>query len=550
MSYLRSRGRWWRLGFGLAVAGTTGAATLAASGAPVSAAATTELLTYQVRATGISEAQAAELGEAFGIKRLSRSEDGSVRFADEKGFLDIPSISVGDTGKDEDGNPTVGSILDKAALARLRPIDAEKALGLTREALARVGLYPEEARPTVGHTSLEMVDAKGKPTVSAALDTTVSFSFSLDGLPYEGPGAKIRVGFGSDGEVTQLSYSTRVLEKGEPVRVLDPEAGRERCAKAMQGAVRIRQADYAYPAPALDAKVDRIEPSFRCSGVNADGSAAQIIFVPAAVDAELPEIDPVPVPPRRPVTATAFAAPGVQSLGVVDVGSEGTGPCSGLPWTGTNLASFNGQFTSRGIPVEFSWLNGSAWERDFKDPAFGGTDSNWTDHVDMTYWQGHGAPTGFSFSGCSSRDDTFLANTEARWGNGDVEWMSLFTCLVLANDSGGQRWWQRWGGAFDGLHQINSFHTVSYHSASHGGTFANYMLRSPFLWWNNPMPVRKAWAQASIDDQPASVVWATMGPVGPGGLVNFDDYFWGKGSVGPDVPASSLTGWWYISGTS
>ncbi|MEV4711610.1 DUF6345 domain-containing protein [Micromonospora sp. NPDC049374] len=547
MSHQRSRSRWWRLGLGLAVAGTTGAATLAASGGPV-AAATAELPTYQVRAAGLSEAQAAALGKAFGIERLSRSQDGSVRFADEQGFLDIPSITVGETGKDEDGNPTVGSVLDEAALARLRPIDADKALSLTREALTRAGLYPEQARPTVGHTTLEMVDSKGEQTVSAALDTTVSFSFDLNGLPYEGPGAKIRVGFGPEGAVTQLSYSTRVLARGEPVRVLDSEAGRERCAKALRGAVRIQQADYAYAAPALDAKLDRIEPSFRCSGVNADGSPAQITFVPAAVDAELPEVTPSPVPPRRP--AAALAAPRVQAYGVVDVGSEGTGPCSGLPWTGNNLASFNGQFTSRGIPVEFSWLNANAWEQDFKDPAYGGDDSNWTDHVDMTYWQGHGSPTGFSFAGCSSNDDTFLANTEARWGNGDVEWMSLFTCLVLAKESGGKRWWQRWGGAFDGLHQINSFHTVSYHSASHGGTFANYMLRTPFLWWNKPMPVRKAWAQASIDDQPASVVWATMGPVGPGGLVNFDDYFWGKGSVGPDVPASSLTGWWYISGTS
>ena len=336
MSHQRSRSRWWRLGLGLAVAGTTGAATLAASGVPVAAAVTAELPTYQVRATGISEAQAAALGKAFGIERLSRSQDGSVRFADEQGFLDIPSITVGETGKDEDGNPTVGSVLDEAALARLRPIDADKALSLTREALTRAGLYPEQARPTVGHTTLEMVDAKGKQTASAALDTTVSFSFDLGGLPYEGPGAKIRVGFGSDGAVSQLSYSTRVLERGEPVRVLDPDAGRERCAKALQGAVRIQQADYAYAAPALDAKLERIEPSFRCSGVNADGSAAQITFVPAAVDAELPEVTPSPVPPRR--SAAALAAPRVQAYGVVDVGSEGTGPCSGLPWTGNNLA--------------------------------------------------------------------------------------------------------------------------------------------------------------------------------------------------------------------
>lgn len=554
-----------RTSAGLVACGVTGSLALAGFGEPA-AAQPAELPTYLVRGTGLDEERATALARAFGLEQVDRAEDGSVRFADEKAFLYIPSKSLGRTGKDEDGNTTTASAIDVEAVKRLRPVADEKALTVVREALDSAGLYPKQARPQVGNTTLEMVDAKGTQTVSAALDTTVSFSFTLGELPYEGPGAKVRVSFGTGGEVTQLSYSTRELERGEPVAVLDTEAGTERCAKAAGGNLRIRDAAYAYQAPALSAKVDRIEPSFRCSGVNPDGSEAQVFFVPAAVDAELPVVSDPPQPPRprplRPGADAGTPVPGAsrpavagsgsftQAYGVADVGSEGTGPCSGLPWTGSNLASFNGQFSGRGYPVEFSWLDQNAWERDFKDPAFGGGDSGWTDHVDMTYWQGHGSPTGFSFSGCSNTDDGFLSNTDARWGNGDAEWMSLFTCLVLANTSGGQAWWQRWGDAFHGLHQINSFDTVSYHSASHGGVFANYMLRSPFLWWNKPMPVRKAWAQASIDDQPASVVWATMGPVGSGGLVNFDDYFWGKGSVGPDVPASSRTGWWYISGTS
>jgi hypothetical protein len=61
------------------------------------------------------------------------------------------------------------------------------------------------------------------------------------------------------------------------------------------------------------------------------------------------------------------------------------------------------------------------------------------------------------------------------------------------------------GAAFDRLHQINSFDTVSYHSSQHGGIFADYMLRS------NPMTVRQAWAQASIDDQPEQVTWGDYG---------------------------------------
>jgi hypothetical protein len=529
----------------LGVLGLVGSGGLAAVPA---AAADLELPVYRVLESGVDGQRAAGLGKAFGLADVAAAEDGAVRWADEKAFLAVPTRKAGRTGRDEDGNRTVAEVLDTDALAKLRPIDAETALARTEEALSGLGLYPGEAKPEVGHTSLEMVDDSGERTASAHLDTTVSFTFSLAGLPYEGPGAKIRVGYGTDGAVTQLSYSARRLEQAGTVAVLDAAAAVDRCTEATAGAVKITEASYTYWAPALSTRLDTIEPGIRCAGVNDDGTAAQIVVVPAAVDAKLPEL-PGPPPPRGERKGTV-QGPSAKLFGRVDVGSEGTGPCSGLPWTGSNLASFNNRFTASGVPVSFSWLDQNAWEDDFKDPAFNGHDSDWTDLVDMTYWQGHGAPTGFSFSGCSSTDDTFLSNTDARWGNGDVEWMSLFTCLILKADDGGQRWWQRWGDAFHGLHQINSFDTVSYHSASHGGTYANYLLRNPFLGWNKPMTVRGAWAQASIDDQPASVVWATMGPVGPGGLVNFNDYFWGKGSVGPDVPRSAVTGWWYITGNS
>ena len=506
-------------------------------------AAPRELPVFEVGSAGLSQEQAAVLGRAFGLKNLDRAEDGSVRFVAEDTFLAVPT-KPGKRGKDEDGNPTVSSVLDLAALKRLKPISAATALTRSGKALAGAKLVPAGGRATASNTTVKTVDAKGRSTASVAIDTTVSYAFTLAGLPLEGPGAKVRVAYDGKGKPTSLTYSTRSLVPKGSVAVLDAAGSLERCAKFMGDSVKVRSAVPTYYAPALSEQIKTLEPSVRCSGVNTDGTPAQIVTLPAAVEASLPEMPAAPPPRDKPAGVTGRA------FNVVDVGSEGTGPCSGLPYTANNLASFNNRFKSSGVPVEFSWNDQNAWEQDFKDPSKGGDDSDWTDHVDMAYWQGHGSPTGFSFAGCSSNDDTFLANTDARWGNGDVEWMSLFTCLILAEESGGKRWYQRWGPAFDGLHQLNSFHTVSYHSASHGGTYANYMLRNPFLWWNKPMSVRTAWAQASIDDQPSSVVWASMGAIGAGGAVNLNDYFWGKGSVGADIPASSVTGYWYISGTS
>jgi hypothetical protein len=347
-----------------------------------------------------------------------------------------------------------------------------------------------------------------------------------------------------------LLYAARQFTPAGEIAVIDLSKARERCAewsrRPGENREKVVAADIAYYAPPLSAKIERLEPSYRCRSVDANGASSQVFFVPAAVDARQPQL-PAPQPARK-VAAVGKAA--VKSLSMVDVGSEGTGPCSGLPFTGINVGTFNSRMSSAGIPVEFSWLDANAWEDDWKDPSLSGHDSDWVDHVDMAYWQGHGWPFGFSLSGCSSIDDAAVENKDARWGNGDAEWMSLFTCLVLAQEDGGQQWWQRWGPAFQGLHQINSFHTVSYHSAQHGGIYANYLVRIPFPWWVQPLKVRVAWAQAAIDDQPADVVWASMGPIGQGGSVNYDDYFWGKGPVGPDVLPAQISGYWRISGNS
>jgi hypothetical protein len=40
---------------------------------------------------------------------------------------------------------------------------------------------------------------------------------------------------------------------------------------------------------------------------------------------------------------------------------------------------------------------------------------------------------------------------------------------------------------------------------------------------------------------------AALGPIGPGGSWDFNDYYWGKGAVGPTIKAPQIKGWWYLS---
>lgn len=506
---------------------------------------------YEVVGQGLTQDEAVRLRQAFDLRELALDEHGVARFTDETAFLAVPTRELAhrETSSEDEG-PVVFERFDFDTLRTIQVPGRDEARARTAEALRGAGLLPRGAEPFVSQTRFEATTTRGEALADQMIGTAVAYRFRLRQAPLEGPGAKVRVGYGAGGEVVQLLHSVLRLEPGAEVPIVGREEAADRCASwatGDRGDVRVTAATLAYYAPHLSTRPERLEPSYRCETVHPNRAVGQVYFVPAAVGAERPE--PAPTPPeRRADAAPQSAMAGL--VGRIDVGSEGTGPCSGLPNTAANVASFNQRMSSAGVAVQFSWLDQNAWEDDWKDPAHSGNDSTWVDNVDMAYWQGHGWPDGFSFAGCSAIDDDAMTRQDARWGNRDAEWISLFTCLVLAGDSGGQAWWQRWGPAFDRLHQINSFDTVSYHSSQHGGIYANYLVRRPFLWWNDPMRVRQAWAQASIDDQPPQVVWATMGVISTNGSVDWNDYFWGHGPVGPDVPADQVTGYWRISGGS
>ena len=52
------------------------------------------------------------------------------------------------------------------------------------------------------------------------------------------------------------------------------------------------------------------------------------------------------------------------------------------------------------------------------------------------------------------------------------------------------------------------------------------------------------------DLEPAGTRWRSVSPAGSGWVTNLNDHFWGQGSVGPDIPASSRIGWVSISGVA
>lgn len=85
----------------------------------------------------------------------------------------------------------------------------------------------------------------------------------------------------------------------------------------------------------------------------------------------------------------------------------------------------------------YSYNEASAWERDFKRAALGGTENSYIDSVDLQFYVGHGAPGLFTFDNASWTDSTLQSSVDCNtsWGDGDNEWLALTSCQVLADSA-------------------------------------------------------------------------------------------------------------------
>jgi hypothetical protein len=231
------------------------------------------------------------------------------------------------------------------------------------------------------------------------------------------------------------------------------------------------------------------------------------------------------------------------TLGATDYGLERavSDLCAG------QQADFRNRFNADGIARDFDFTGASCWERDFREGGRG-LDDSYADDTDLVFYMGHGWPDGFTFE--SSQDDgsVVFGDVVQAWGDRELEWLALLSCQVLADSSSSGAWWQRWGPAFDGLHQMLGFHTLAYDQGGFGGEFAEWMLGKRILFFRlPPMPIRSSWFLARQSNQPSSTVAAVIGALGPGGIACYDDYFWGRGPVGPDLRGANLRGWWRVT---
>jgi len=111
-----------------------------------------------------------------------------------------------------------------------------------------------------------------------------------------------------------------------------------------------------------------------------------------------------------------------------------------------------------GYSREVRNLDDDAEEAHWECATFGGDDT--VDDLDAIYFTGHGFSVLFAFNLDTDGDDEcerFVSPFECEWGEDDLEWIYLHCCSAL--DEGDKT---DWNYAFDGLHGICGFDTVSY----------------------------------------------------------------------------------------
>lgn len=230
-----------------------------------------------------------------------------------------------------------------------------------------------------------------------------------------------------------------------------------------------------------------------------------------------------------------------QALNRIDAGAEWVGVSQGLPQAGANVKGFTKSMKNNGVAVQFNRGEEAAFEVDFIDPSLNGKDDTAIDDVDIAFYTGHASGNGISFT--SKQKEQFLFYDEVRWGNKDLEWLLIAACGPLQSNALGLAWWERWGRAFDGLHLLLGYATITFDNTLEGELFSSYLLEEK-------LSLRQAWVKTASEVQGASEDYAIMGVWGENGLTNYNDFFWDKGPVGVDIPASKVMGYWRIIGPS
>lgn len=191
----------------------------------------------------------------------------------------------------------------------------------------------------------------------------------------------------------------------------------------------------------------------------------------------------------RPAPRSTGYSFGIES--VSDYPPTGTLNLPGdLPGVIPDARGFRDGMIRYGYSRAFSWNEGLAWERDWRDCGLGGIDcAAGVDRADFVYFAGHGGPAGILLA--SAKDGRWFLAQNARFQT--LRWVGFASCQTLRVQgfAAGLEPIRQWFNAFQGAHLLLGFNS-NMRDLPFGGRLVDNMRLPTFLGIEFP------WAQQTI----------------------------------------------------
>lgn len=376
-------------------------------------------------------------------------------------------------------------------------------------------------------------------------------------FPVLGGGGKFQLTFGDGGRL--IGYQGLWREIAEDVKeyavISKEQADKEFLAagKYIADSVDFNTTIAYYSAPAGEFQ-EFLYPVYVYDGTIKSGDETIQLrrsYVPATefgpIDMWVPEEQPLrklddPTVSRRRSLHRRTADDGVR-----EAGTEWLGVPYGLKKTEQNAKGFRDQLKASKTSwnINFNWGNELVWQSDF-----GGSDDIWVDSVDFLFYTGHAGMNGWMANqpGTGVRQDVDFSivgaapgNPGDLWGQQDLEWLVIAACgphQDAAFVAGGGNVFDRWRGAFDGLHIMFAYGSLSSDVDDEGRRLVKYAQEGSKLV--------DAWFRTAKELQGSSVVVTAMWASGPGGNAR-DDHLNDYGYISGDNVGSSQERWFLWS---
>ncbi len=419
-------------------------------------------------------------------------------------------------------------------------------------------------KPVTGGTYASVQEVKSGKRENHRLDIQITYPIVVGDLPLVGGGGDFKIILGDQGRLIGVSGVWRTPRESFEAKVIDRRRADEQF-RALTEKLKIESYDASlayYSAPAFE-RQEFLYPVYvyRATALFGKNRVPLRQILLPATEFGPPPVAPGPQPYRPKRSAEYVRRDGkgasgnaprrsyARAVSSFEAGTSWIGLSGGLAGSQANAQGFVDEWAGAGWNVNFNWGDGNAWESDWNSD-----DDNWVDAADFVFYTGHANMDGWVLA--ATGGDGFLHFTEAgaspqtpgdRWGQQDLEWAIIAACGPLQDEvisAGGGDVFQRWSGAFDGMHILLGYGAITFDNTEEGRRIAQYAQDGSTLidaWFRTAQEIQPSTNGAAPPDGPD--VWVGAMWVGKQGVDPGSDHAWGFGSISAD-PTSPT---WYAA---